>query len=212
MRPSEHAHSSAVGGDVRLTQLDRWVAHLHALMALGALTAVTGLVGFSVDQPLLPLALAGAVGGALAAGGRWLAGELRRERLDDLILSGAGVDCPAMLAEVDRLTARGNVEHLAATLERALQEGERWPQLMPACRPPFGARRLPDMADDVRRISAGLRTPHVPPRAVVLVERLVRGGYGSAVYEAHPDWLHRELGRIRFALEAASAQARSTSR
>jgi hypothetical protein len=30
----------------------------------------------------------------------------------------------------------------------------------------------------------------------------MRGGYGSALYDGGPDWLRRELGRIRFEIGA----------
>ena len=35
-----------------------------------------------------------------------------------------------------------------------------------------------------------------------MLSRLMRGGYGSALYEGRPVWLRQELGRIRFEIES----------
>ena len=73
---------------------------------------------------------------------------------------------------------------------------------MPAARPPHGVRNLPAHAAAVRDIARGLRDRDASVRAIVLVERLATGGYGSALYEADQAWLGRELTRIRYELDA----------
>ena len=35
---------------------------------------------------------------------------------------------------------------------------------------------------------------------MVMLDRLVQGGYGATVYQGGPDWVRRELGRIHFEL------------
>ena len=52
------------------------------------------------------------------------------------------------------------------------------------------------------RSRAALRDRDASVRAIVLVERLATGGYGSALYEADQAWLGRELTRIRYELDA----------
>lgn len=134
------------------------------------------------------------------ATGGWIAvaRRVRRDRIDDLILAGTVPSAPIVRSEIHRLCDPRNRASLAATLERALDAGERWSDLLPASRPPPGVRNLPQNADLIRMISAALRDQPMPPRPVVMVERLVRGGYGAVVYGAEPDWLRRELVRIWF--------------
>ena len=47
-----------------------------------------------------------------------------------------------------------------------------------------------------------VRDPRTSVRGVALLDRLVCGGYSSALYAGCPDRLARELGRIRFLLQA----------
>jgi hypothetical protein len=56
----------------------------------------------------------------------------------------------------------------------------------------------------IRAIVRDLRGDGVSPRAVILVDRLIEGGYGGALYEGGLDRLRRELGRIRFELAAGA--------
>jgi hypothetical protein len=57
------------------------------------------------------------------------------------------------------------------------------------------------MAPAILAIAGALRAGRASPRAIVMLERLMRGGYGSALYEGRPAWLRQELGRIRFEIE-----------
>jgi hypothetical protein len=60
-------------------------------------------------------------------------------------------------------------------------------------------------------IATALRDQPPSPRPVVMVERLVRGGYGATVYDADPDWLRRELGRICYEFLRNTQVARGES-
>jgi hypothetical protein len=111
------------------------------------------------------------------------------------------VDCEPFALELHRLGGRANRERRAAALERALADGSRWSEILPASRPPPGARDLPANSPAILAIAQALRTGRASPRAIVMVERLMRGGYGSALYEGGPAWVRQELGRIRFEID-----------
>jgi hypothetical protein len=127
---------------------------------------------------------------------------LRRQRIHDMIVAGTVPDLEVVRTEVRRLQSDAHRRGLANALERALADGERWHEFMPAARPPHGVRNLPAHAAAVRDIARGLRDRDVSVRAIVLVERLAAGGYGSVLYEADQAWLGRELTRIRYELDA----------
>ena len=130
-------------------------------------------------------------------------GHVRRQRIHDLIVAGAVPDLDVVRAEVRHLRSDDHRRQLAGALERALADGERWHEFMPAARPPVGVRNLPaHAAVHPGRSHAGFAIVMRPIRAIVLVERLAAGGYGSALYEADQAWLGRELTRIRYELEA----------
>jgi hypothetical protein len=133
---------------------------------------------------------------------------LRRRRLiHDLFAAGCAPPLASVRAEAGRLLDPAHRRRLAGLLERALDEGERWYEFTPASRPPYGVRWLPEHAAAIHEIADGLRRPGATPRSVVLVERLMRGGYGSAIYERPGDWLGCELRRIRYELASAEAAA-----
>jgi hypothetical protein len=94
------------------------------------------------------------------------------------------------------------------TLRARVTDGERWHEFLPAARPPVGVRNLPAYAASIRDVARGLRDHDVSARAIVMVERLAAGGYGSALYEADQAWLGRELTRIRYELEACPERSR----
>src|SRR5689334_18059949 len=131
----------------------------------------------------------------------------RRARIHDLIVACAAPDIDVVRDEVRRLRSEHHRLTLARAVERALADGERWHEFMPAARPPHGVRNLPTHAVAVREIARGLREITASARAVVMVERLATGGYGSALYEADQVWLGRELRRIRYELAAGSLSA-----
>ncbi len=131
----------------------------------------------------------------------------RRQRIHDMIVAGDVADIDVVHAEVRHLRSDNHRQQLAGALERALADGEHWHEFMPAARPPIGVRNLPAHAAAIRGIAHGLRDREAPIRAIVLVERLAAGGYGSALYEADQAWLGRELTRIRYELEARPDRA-----
>lgn len=125
---------------------------------------------------------------------------LRRERIHDLIVLGSPPPLPLIRDEVGQLLDGRYRARVARSLNRALYEGEHWHEYLPASRPPPGVRNLPANGPLVREITTDLYGEHVSPRAVILLARLMRGGYGAAIYQGGPDWLGRELGRIHFEL------------
>jgi hypothetical protein len=97
MQPSDRIRDPATYTDGRLGQLECWIGNLHTLRGLGGLTAGAGLIGLALHQPLAALVVAGVLVAAIGAGGSWLACELRRERVDDLIVRGVPFESPAKL-------------------------------------------------------------------------------------------------------------------
>ena len=134
---------------------------------------------------------------------------VRRQRIHDLIVSGSVPDLDIVRAEVRRLRSGTHRRRLADALEHALTDGERWHEFLPAARPPAGVRNLPAHAASIRDVARGLRDHDASARAIVMVERLAAGGYGSALYEADQAWLGRELTRIRYELEACPERSRA---
>ena len=134
---------------------------------------------------------------------------VRRQRIHDLIVAGSVPDLDVVRAEVRRLRSGAHRRRLADALEHALTDGERWHEFLPAARPPVGVRNLPAHAASIRDVARGLRDHDASARAVVMVERLAAGGYGSALYEADQAWLGRELTRIRYELEACPEPSRA---
>jgi hypothetical protein len=132
----------------------------------------------------------------------------RRARIHDLIVACAAPDIDIVRDEISRLRSEGHRLMLAGSIERALADGERWHEFMPAARPPHGVRNLPEHADAVHDIAHSLRDGRAPARAIVLVERLATGGYGSALYSADRTWLGRELTKIRYELQTGSSAPR----
>lgn len=126
-----------------------------------------------------------------------------RERARDVI---ADVDRPPSAAEVAaehaRLASSRRREQLARSLERALYAAEHWPELSITSRPPPTVRHLLQCGETAHAVTRLVRDSGTAVRGVALLDRLVCGGYSSALYAGCPDRLTRELGRIRFLLEA----------
>ena len=135
--------SRALGSDHPLTRTQQSVvgaaAHVRTCVVV-----VAGAAVLTIATPEIGRAIGGAavvVGGAM---GLWVAvaRHVRRERIHDLILAGDPPRVPVVAREVDRLCHPRNRASLAATLERAVDAGERWSQLLPASRPPPAVRNL----------------------------------------------------------------------
>lgn len=129
---------------------------------------------------------------------------LRRRRALELIIAGRE-DLP--LAELEpvrrRLRDPRSRARLASSLERCLQSGERWYGTAPQMRPVGNMRLLLPHEHDVRDVARLLRADAVPRvRGVALCEWLLTDGVTSPLFRADGEAVRRELGRIRFALDA----------
>jgi len=125
-----------------------------------------------------------------------------RERARDVI---ADADQPPAAAEIAaeraHLTSSRRRRQLARSLERALYAAEHWPELSITSRPPPTVRHLLQCGEAAREVTRLARDPRTSVRGVAVLDRLICGGYSSALYAGSPDRLARELGRIRFLLE-----------
>lgn len=126
-----------------------------------------------------------------------------RERARDYI---ADVDDCVAIAEIAaeraRLASVHQREQLARNLERAMHAAEHWHELSITSRPPPTVRHLLGCIESARDVALLVRDPTTRVRGVALLDRLVCGGYSSALYAGCPDLLARELARIRFLLQA----------
>jgi hypothetical protein len=104
-------------------------------------------------------------------------------------------------AERARLASPRHRERLARDLERAMHAAAHWRQLPITSRPPPTVRHLLGCMETARAITCLVRDPATSVRGVAVLDRLLCGGYTSALYAGDPDHLARELGRIRFLLE-----------
>lgn len=125
----------------------------------------------------------------------------RRAMVRALILHGDASTVELVRIEMGRLLQPTHRADVACRLGRTLHEAEHWNEYLPASRPPAGVRHLRPSAQAIHEIMDALHADGVSPRAVILVERFVQGGYGADAYHASgPDAVRRELGRIRFEL------------
>jgi hypothetical protein len=197
-----------LGDDHPLSEAERSMSALKrqavVCLALG-LGSPAVLVAVDRASAVALLVAATAVEAGLCAG-IGVMRTVRRDRIHDMIIVGTIPDLAVVAAELHRL-AGGHRHKLAASLERALHDGEHWHEFLPAARPPYGVRNLPAHAATIREIAAALRGDRPSIRGVVLVERLLSGGFGSAVYNGDAAWLASELNRIRYELAAGSPRS-----
>ncbi len=128
----------------------------------------------------------------------------RRRCALDLIIAG-----DEHLPLIELVTLRQRLENpqrrarLASSLERCLRSAERWDRIAPHMRPVANVRLLLPLEGDVRDIARLLRAASVPrARGVALCASLLTDGATSPLYGNDVEALRRELGRIRFSLEA----------
>ena len=176
------------------------------LQALSGLVLLAAIVLFA-RGPARPAELAGGIAGAAVlsalAATSWCS---RRRRALELILGG-DEDLPLEELEPARRRLRDprRRARLAASLERCLRSAEQWDRTLPQSRPVANVRPLLPLEGDVREIARLLRADAVPRvLGVALCERLLTDGFTSPLYGGADDALRRELGRIRFALDARS--------
>ena len=177
------------------------IAVVQLLAALAILMAIVLSAHGSARPPEIVAAAAtcAALGGL--ALGTWCS---RRRHALELILAGHE-DLP--LDELETLRRRLQDPHrrqlLAASLERYLRSAERWHRTAPPLRPVGNARLLLPLEGDVRAIAGLLRADTVARvRGVALCEWLLTDGASSPLYGNDGEALRRELGRIRFCLDA----------
>ena len=197
----------ALGPEHRLvrTQRSLSVTIRHTVSACALLVATPCLGLLSRNLGIAAGASAASVTLILCAAVAILSSQ-RRRRVHDLILEGSPPRLELIQAEVRRLLDPVNRARSAQALTRALYEGEHWYDFLPASRPPPSVRHLASNAPLIHAIARDLCGDGVSARAVILVDRLIQGGYGGALYVGGPDWLRRELGRIRFELAGASSR------
>ncbi len=131
----------------------------------------------------------------------------RRRRALEVIIAG-DEDLP--LAELEpvrrRLRDARRRAALASALDRCLHAAQQWDRTIPSMRPLSNVRLLLPLAEDVREIERLLRQDSLPRvRGVALCEWLLTDGVTSPLFGRDGDALRRELGRIRFNLNAVAA-------
>jgi hypothetical protein len=192
-----------LGSSHPLTRAARRVETACAQLLCG-LAILAGIVvfahGAARDVEIAASAAACALLGIAAAGAWWG----RRERALELIIAG---DEGLPLSELEPLRRRlrdgRRRARLAASLERCLRAAEEWDRTLPRLRPVANVRLLLEHESIVREIASLLRSEAVAcARGVALCEWLLSDGVASPLYCDDGDALRRELGRIRFALDA----------
>jgi hypothetical protein len=127
---------------------------------------------------------------------------VQRERARELIIAGrSDLPLPVLRRERRRLQRPRRRRGLAHALEDLVRAAERWPTLVPTCRPVFDPRRVRAAAPQLRAIAARLRADAVTVQALARVERLLTSG-ASPLYGREPEELRLELNRIEVELEA----------
>jgi hypothetical protein len=131
---------------------------------------------------------------------------LQRERARELIIAGQE-DLPLLVLQRERRRLRRprRCRGLADAIEELLRAADRWPTLVPTCRPVFDPRLVRASERQLRAIAAGLRTASVTARAVARVERLLTSG-SSPLYGRELEQLLRELRRTEAELESAESR------
>jgi hypothetical protein len=152
---------------------------------------------------------AAAVALTLAGLVAWLKDECRRRARDVIIQHGAGLAVPEVEAEAGRLAEIKHRRRLATQLEAALEAAERWWQISPASRPPPTVRNMLPYREAALSAIALLRGEYGSPRGVAIVERLLDGGYGSALYTGDARGVGEELRRAVFELSRTPSDGRT---
>jgi hypothetical protein len=177
------------------------IACLQLLSALAFLAAIVLFVHGSARRAELAAGIVMCVIVSVLATARWSS---RRQCALDVIRAG-DEDLP--LDELEsarrRLHDPRRRAQMASSLERCLQSAERWHQTAPQFRPVANVRLLLPFRDDVREIQRLLCADALPRvRGVALCGWLLTDGATSPLYRSDGDAVRRELGRIRFALDA----------
>ena len=177
------------------------IACLQLLSGLAFVAAIVLFVHGSARRSELAAGIVVCIGLSGLAMLRWSS---RRQSALDVIIAGYE-DLP--LDELEpvrqRLQDPRRRAQVASSLERCLQSAERWHRTAPQFRPIANVRLLLPLRDDVREIQRLLCQGDLPRvRGVALCEWLLTDGATSPLYQSDADAVRRELGRIRFALDA----------
>jgi hypothetical protein len=190
---------SELGWDHPLSRL-AMLAKVAAWLAVAASAAVTAAALGAAERAAwgIPMLCAALVAELVLVMLVALARQLRREHVLRLIASGRSrLPVEEIAREAQRLVTPAHRASLAERLERALDNALRWHQLPVATRPPPGITLLCGFAPEVRAITGQLRAGQLALPGVALLELLLAGGYGSALYAGDQDLLREYLGRIR---------------
>jgi hypothetical protein len=177
------------------------IACLQLLSGFAFVAAVVLLVHGSARRAELA---AGIVACVILSGLATALWSRRRQCALDVIVAG-DEDLP--LDELEpvrrRLHDRRRRAQLASSLGRCLDSAERWHEISPRFRPVANVRLLLPLRGDVCEIQRLLCADALPRvRGVALCEWLLTDGATSPLYRSDGDAVRRELGRIRFALDA----------
>jgi hypothetical protein len=195
-----------LGRDHPLSRMAALVWVLAWQMAAGSGAAVVGALGAAAGRSWgIRLLSAALVMELVLAMLYTLARQLQREQVLRLIAAGrARLPVGEISREAQRLAPPGHHSQLAERLERALDEAVRWDQLPVASRPPPEIRLLCAFTPEVRGIAGQLRSGRPALPGVALLELLLTGGYGSALYAGDQDLLRQYLWRIRYLISPAA--------
>jgi hypothetical protein len=202
----ERAAAASLGPDHELVRvLSRRLALRRQLVVTStvAVLAATG-AALGASGSLVVLGAAGAVEVVVVLALLYSRGRTR-DMSQEVLASGDDAALPigSVRAERRRLASRRERERIARSLERLLQDAERWHRILPAYRPPDGTQLLRFAADEVREIVALLRAETAHLRGVALTSRLLMDGHRSPLYAGDVGRLREELNRIRYLLHGA---------
>ena len=130
--------------------------------------------------------------------------ERTRDIAEELIAAGndAALALPTVEDEHRRLASRKERCRLARSLERLIDDAQRWPRLGPGHRPPPGVLTLRHAVDEAREVVELLRAEFAHVRGVALTSRLLTDGGSSPLFGTDAELLREELRRIRYLLVA----------
>ena len=156
-----------------------------------------------VGAAAIVLAAAAAVQLALLVAVSYLRSRTR-DIAEEIIASGN--DAARALSTVEherrRLASPKERRRLARSLERLVQDAERWPRGAARYQPPPGVPCLRLVVDDAREVVELLDTEPAGVRGIALTSRLLADGGASPLYGTDPEPLREELRRIRYLLVA----------
>ena len=191
---------------VRLLTLRRALAWQIVVSAVPVALGIAGVVRRVETAPRV-LGAAGLVVFVLAAALLVVRTRLRG-RARELIASGrTPPSVRAVWAEARRLRSQRHREAVARSLERFLDDAQRWNALLRASRPSQGVRCLRHTAPELREVAHRLRAETADPRGIALATRFVTDGASSPLYGGDTERLRAELVRLAEVLGPARPES-----